>query len=65
MKATPPADSKEGKGEEPEEELDLTGIDEEEIDSYLMTKGEIQQKTTLWLRVRAPANYYRLISTFS
>ena len=39
--------------EEEEEELDLTGIDEDEIDSYIMTAAEIKQKTTLWLRVNA------------
>jgi len=39
--------------EEKEEELDLAGIDEDEIDSYIMTAGEIKQKTTLWLRVNA------------
>ena len=39
--------------EEKEEELDLTGIDEDEIDSYIMTAAEIKQKTTLWLRVNA------------
>ena len=36
-----------------EKELDLTGIDEDEIDSYIMTAAEIKQKTTLWLRVNA------------
>jgi len=39
--------------EEKEEELDLTDIDEDEIDSYIMTAAEIKQKTTLWLRVNA------------
>lgn len=37
--------------EEQEEELDLTGIDEEEIDSYLMSGPEIKQKTSMWLKV--------------
>merc|ERR1711934_190154 len=39
--------------EEKEEELDLTDIDEDEIDSYIMTAAEIKQKTTLWLRVNS------------
>lgn len=39
--------------EEKEEELDLTDIDEDEIDSYIMSAAEIKQKTTLWLRVNA------------
>merc|ERR1711983_511666 len=34
-----------------DEELDLTGIDEDEIDSYLMTPDEIQNKTNLWMMV--------------
>ena len=42
-----------GQVEEKEEELDLTDIDEDEIDSYIMTAAEIKQKTTLWLRVNA------------
>ena len=37
---------------EEEEELDLTGIDDEEIDSYIMTGEEIRQKTKLWLQER-------------
>ena len=40
-------------GQEEEEELDLSGIDEDEIDSYIMTAAEIKQKTTLWLRVNS------------
>ena len=39
--------------EEKEEELDLTGIDEDEIDSYIMSEAEIKVKTTLWLKVNA------------
>ena len=42
-----------GQEEEKEEELDLSGIDEDEIDSYIMTAAEIKQKTTLWLRVNS------------
>ena len=37
--------------EDVDEELDLTGIDEDEIDSYLMTPDEIQNKTNLWMMV--------------
>jgi len=33
------------------EELDLTGIDEDEIDSYIMSDQEIRQKAKLWLRL--------------
>ena len=39
--------------EEKEEELDLTGIDEVEIDSYIMSEAEIKAKTKLWLKVNA------------
>lgn len=46
------SDEKEGEGEE-DEELDLTGIDEDEIDSYIMSANEIQQKTKLWLKLNA------------
>jgi len=37
--------------EEAGEELDITGIDEEEIDSYLMSPMEIKNKTALWMKV--------------
>jgi len=37
--------------EEEEEELDLTGIDEDEIDSYLMSTAEIENKTKMWMTV--------------
>ena len=38
-----------------EEELDTTGIDEQEMDSYIMTDPEIRQKTALWLKVTLAA----------
>lgn len=31
-------------------ELDLTGIDDDEIDSMLLSKDEIKTKAKLWLR---------------
>ena len=34
---------------EEDEELDLTGIDDDEIDSYLMSPEEIESKTNLWM----------------
>merc|ERR1719232_215036 len=37
--------------EEKDEELDLTGIDDEEIDTYLMSPVEIEMKTQLWMTV--------------
>ena len=33
--------------------MDLTGIDDDEIDSYIMTEREIKCKTDLWMRVNA------------
>ncbi|TRY78164.1 hypothetical protein TCAL_07573 [Tigriopus californicus] len=36
-----------------EEELDLDGIDEDEIDSYIMSEHEIKFKTEMWLKVNA------------
>ena len=33
------------------EELDLTGIDEDEIDLYILTKKEVRWKTAMWLKV--------------
>ena len=37
--------------QQPEEgELDLTGIDDDEIDSMLLSKDEIKTKAKLWLR---------------
>merc|ERR1711874_198533 len=42
-------------GEEEEDdvdcELDLTGIDDDEISSYIMTDAEIKHKTKLWMTV--------------
>jgi len=35
--------------EEAADELDLTGIDDEEIDSYIMTEKEVEWKTAMWL----------------
>eukprot|EP00090_Calanus_glacialis_P000131 TRINITY_DN10083_c0_g1_i1.p1 TRINITY_DN10083_c0_g1~~TRINITY_DN10083_c0_g1_i1.p1 ORF type:complete len:732 (-),score=223.56 TRINITY_DN10083_c0_g1_i1:193-2340(-) len=43
--------SEDRKDEEPEEELDITGIDDGEIDSYLMSPAEIENKTNLWMMV--------------
>ena len=37
--------------EEKDEELDLSGIDDDEIDSYLMSPVEIEMKTKLWMTV--------------
>eukprot|EP00092_Neocalanus_flemingeri_P020106 GFUD01021767.1.p1 GENE.GFUD01021767.1~~GFUD01021767.1.p1 ORF type:complete len:716 (-),score=229.71 GFUD01021767.1:66-2213(-) len=34
-----------------DEELDISGIDDAEIDSYLMTPAETQNKTILWMKV--------------
>jgi len=34
-----------------EDELDLTGIDDEEIESYLMSPKEVKSKTQLWMKV--------------
>jgi len=36
---------------EEDEELDLNGIDDDEIDSYLMSPQEIEMKTKLWMSV--------------
>ena len=33
--------------------MDLTGIDDDEIDTYIMTEREIKCKTDLWMRVNA------------
>ena len=33
------------------EELDLTGIDEDEIDTYLLTDKEANMKTNLWMKL--------------
>ena len=33
------------------EELDLTGIDEDEIDLYILTEKEVRWKTAMWLKV--------------
>ena len=33
--------------------MDLTGIDDSEIDTYIMTEREIRCKTDLWMRVNA------------
>ena len=35
------------------EDLDLTGIDDEEIDGYIMSPEEIEYKTKMWLKVNA------------
>jgi len=34
-----------------DEELDITGIDDDEIDSYIMSVEEIKNKTNLWMMV--------------
>ncbi|KAK4319641.1 hypothetical protein Pmani_009425 [Petrolisthes manimaculis] len=38
---------------EPEEngELDLTGIDEDEIDSYILSSSEVKVKTEMWMKL--------------
>jgi len=51
-----PAETKEGSdGESLEygsgDELDITGIDDIEIDSYLMTPAETKSKTKMWMKV--------------
>ena len=33
------------------EELDLTGIDEDEIDTYLLTDKEATMKTSMWMKL--------------
>lgn len=43
--------NEDSKDEEPEEELDITGIDDDEIESYLMSPAEIENKTNLWMMV--------------
>ena len=37
----------------PDGELDLTGIDDAEIDGYIMTDKEIEFKTKMWMRINA------------
>ena len=37
--------------EETGDELNITGIDDEEIDSYLMSPLEFKNKTALWMKV--------------
>merc|ERR1712127_950909 len=39
-----------GEKKEKSDELDLTGIDDNEIDSMLLSKDEIKTKAKLWLR---------------
>jgi hypothetical protein len=34
-------------------EIDLTGIDDEEIDSYIMSEREAQYKDSLWMKINA------------
>jgi len=41
---------------EEEEELDITGLDDDELDSYIMSNDEINQKTKLWMMVRFIVN---------
>lgn len=42
----------EEQGDEPQnEELDLTGIDDDEIDSYLLTDKEATSKTSMWMKL--------------
>ena len=43
------AESNEDEGEE----LDLTGIDDDEIDGYIMSPEEIDYKTKMWMKVNA------------
>ena len=37
----------------PDGELDLTGIDDDEIDGYIMSDSEAEFKTKMWMRVNA------------
>ena len=37
--------------EELGDELDVTGIDDAEIETYLMTPAEVKNKTKLWMKV--------------
>ena len=34
-------------------EIDLTGIDDDEIDSYIMSEREAQYKDSLWMKINA------------
>lgn len=34
-------------------EIDLDGIDDSEIDSYIMSEAEMQSKDTLWMKINA------------
>jgi transcription factor IIIB subunit 2 len=34
-------------------EIDLTGIDDDEIDSYIMSEQETQYKDSLWMKINA------------
>lgn len=47
------ARSGEEEEEDKDEELDITDIDDEEIDSYIMSSAEIKQKTKLWMTINA------------
>lgn len=40
---------------QPEEsgELDLTGIDDDEIDSYILSSSEVMAKTEMWMKINA------------
>ncbi len=44
---------KENNGVDESDDLDLTGIDDDEIDGYIMTSKEIEFKTKMWLKVNA------------
>lgn len=34
-------------------EIDLSGIDDDEIDSYIMSEQEAQYKDSLWMKINA------------
>jgi hypothetical protein len=41
----------EGDGDGESGDLDLTGIDDDEIDGYLMNKAEAERKRVLWEKI--------------
>ena len=47
----------------PDCELDLTGIDDDEIDGYIMSDSEAEFKTKMWMRVNAEYLREQVIKT--
>ena len=47
----------------PDFDLDLTGIDDDEIDGYIMSDKEIEFKTKMWMRVNAEYLREQVIKT--